>query len=97
ALLAAAVATGAYLCEVWGGSAPDTPRPRELKLGLAIVAGVVLTLPLSLWPGGSFQFLSDQFIKSIILYWLLARVIRTQAQLHTILWTPTIVSAPLAY
>ena len=97
ALLAAAVAMGAYLCEVFGGQAPDTPRPRELKLGIAILAWTILTLPLSLWPGGSFQFLSDQFIKSIVIYWLLARVIRTEAQLRTILWTLTLVSVPLAY
>jgi O-antigen ligase len=97
ALLSAGMALGAYLLEIFHGAAPDTPRPRELTLGLALLLWSALTLPMSLWPGGSFQLLTDQLVKSIIIFWLLARVIRTPDQLHKIFWTLTLVSVPLAY
>lgn len=97
ALLSAGMALGAYLLEMWSGAAPTAGRPRELTLGLALLAWSAVTLPMSLWPGGSFQLLTDQFVKSIIIFWLLARVIRTPDQLHKIFWTLTLVSVPLAY
>jgi O-antigen ligase len=97
ALLAAGAAMAAYLSEVWSGNAPKSAPPTELKLGVGLLVWATLTLPLSLWPGGSFQFLFNQFIKSIIIFWLLARVIRTPSQLHTVFWTMTLVSVPLVY
>ena len=50
----------------------------EVKLMLWLVFFAVLSITHSMWPGGSFEVLSDTFIKSIIVFFLIANLLTTE-------------------
>lgn len=49
----------------------------EVRLILWLVFLAVLSVPLSLWPGGSLDLLLNQFLKSIIIFFLISNLVDT--------------------
>ena len=96
ALLAMAVAIGAYLLDRLVRREPILRPTRELWLSVALLWWAVLTMPLSTWVGGSVELLTSLYIKTLIVFWLLGHVVDTPARLKTLVWTLTVLAVPLA-
>ena len=97
AMIAAVLALVGHLANVMrAGDRIARRTPLPVKLAGALLAWTVLTIPLSSWPGGSVSTLSDVFIKSLIIFWLLGRVVSTVARLQTLATVLSLLSILLA-
>lgn len=96
ALAAAGVAIGAHLFDrlMRRDSAPVFNM--EIGLAVALVAWAVVTMPLSLWVGGSLEILTDQYIKAVVFFWLVGTLVTTAGRMRTLAWTLVLCSVPLA-
>lgn len=63
---------------------------------LLLVAWSILTIPLSYWPGGSISFLTSTYLKTVVLFILLANVVNTLEKLTRIAWALVIIAIPLS-
>jgi O-antigen ligase len=81
AFLAAGLAAASLLWERWRDG-KGVGFNREILICFALLAWAFMTIPLSFWPGGSVARLTDVYIKSVIVFWLLANVITTLRRLH---------------
>jgi O-antigen ligase len=68
----------------------------EIAVCFTLLAWAFMTIPLSFWPGGSVARLTDVYIKSVIVFWLLANVITTEERLHRMRTVLMFCSVPLA-
>jgi len=73
-----------------------TFTPASLYLGGALLAWTMLTMPLSIWPGGSLSSLLDVFLKSLVVFWLLARVVNSVDRLYRLAAALSLLSIPIA-
>lgn len=96
ALLTAVVAVGVFIFDRFARRLPVVALHRENVLILLLLGWVVLTLPLSVWPGGSLHILTGLFLKTLIVYWLLSHVIATAGRLRQAAWALTLMSIPIA-
>jgi len=96
AFLAAGVAIAAHVVERTVHRRAITPLSPEIGIALALVAWAILTLPLSVWPGGSVRVLTDHYLKAITFFWLLGTIVTTPGRLRILAWTLTLCSIPLA-
>lgn len=96
ALVAAAVAIAAHLAGLAFGRTPAMPLRREMVIALLLLGWAALTVPLSLWPGGSMAQLTDHFLKAVIFFWLIGTLISTEWQLKRFAWVLSLCSIPLA-
>jgi O-antigen ligase len=69
---------------------------REIVVCFLIIAWAVLTLPLSFWPAGSIGVLTDLYIKSVTIFFLLPNIVTTPARLRSIALTLVICAIPIA-
>ena len=96
ALLTAAVAVITHVgCRLTTGRPLLDPSP-GLWLVFWLLGWVLLTVPISFWPGGSVAFILDLYIKTIIVFVLLANVVNTVDRLRGICWAEPIPSPPPA-
>jgi probable O-glycosylation ligase (exosortase A-associated) len=51
-------------------------RLRTTRIVLALTVWMVLSIPSALWPGGAFHLLTDEFLKSIVLFVVLVGAVR---------------------
>jgi len=93
ALVSALFAIGSYLTFVLTSGTRLTVMRPEVKLILGIFALAVISIPMSEWPGGSFQFLIDQYYKSIVLFLLVANLITSDKRVRQLLWAIAIFTA----
>ena len=96
ALLAAGVAIAAHIAGRAFGRARALPVRREMAIALGLIIWAALTIPLSIWPGGSWAQLSDHLIKAVIFFWLIGTVVTTKQRLEWFLWVLAFCSIPLA-
>ena len=96
ALLAAGVAMAAHIVESTARRKAVTPLSPEIGIAFALVAWAVLTLPMSVWPGGSVRVLTDHYLKAIAFFWLLGAIVNTPGRLRMMAWTLTLCAVPLA-
>lgn len=75
---------------------PIVSASPEVVTVLALLIWTVLTIPFSYWPGGSMVLLSDQYIKALVFFWLIAVVVTTRERLRTFAWALMLCSIPLA-
>jgi len=96
AFLSAVGAAGAHLVDQWAGSAgPTRSVPRQSTLVWCLIGWATVTIPASMWPGGSFNVLVNQYMKTVIVFWLVSSVITRTERLRTIFWTLALCSVPL--
>jgi probable O-glycosylation ligase (exosortase A-associated) len=96
ALVAGFIAMTAHVMERTAHRQPITPLAPEIGIALALVFWSTVTIPLSYWPGGSVHLLTDQYLKAIAFFWLLATIITTTARLRALAWSLTLCAIPLA-
>ena len=96
ALLVAVMAVTAYVLGRFRRGEPVFVMNRELWITFALVAWALLTLPLSYWPGGSVQYFTSFYAKTLLIFWLLANVVDTLPRLRTTAWTLSALSVPIA-
>jgi O-antigen ligase len=68
----------------------------EVGVAVALLAWAMLMVPLSLWPGGSVNVMTDPYLKAVIVFWLLANVITTPQRLRWLAITLMICVVPLS-
>jgi hypothetical protein len=87
AKVSAGFAVIGYFIHVSRSSARWTVMNREVRLVLVLVSIALLSIPFSIWPGGSVEFLLDQYSKSIIIFFLVANLLTSFQRYWTFLWT----------
>jgi putative inorganic carbon (hco3(-)) transporter len=92
ALLAAATAGVALLLD--RGAAIEAPR--DVKIAFVLLGWAFITAPFSYWPGGSVSTLSETFIKSVMIFWLLSVIIDTPGRLRTVATILSLLVIPIA-
>jgi O-antigen ligase len=90
------LAMGSYLIHSLLHGLPLTVRVQELKLLAGILLWAVITVPFSLHPGGSVEFILDSYSKSLVIFFLIVNLVVTPARLRRMAWLLTLVSIPLA-
>jgi putative inorganic carbon (HCO3(-)) transporter len=94
AFLTAGLAGASWLWERWRDRKSLGLTP-EMVICFLLLAWAFMTVPLSFWPGGSIASLTDVYIKSVIVFWLLANVITTERQLRILTAILMICTVPL--
>ena len=96
AFLAAGTAIAAYLLDRLARQG-DAPRVNtEVALAAALVGWAVITLPVSYWVTGSFDVLTNQFLKAVVFFWLVSSLTTTPTRLRVMAWTLVLCAIPLA-
>ena len=96
ALLTALIAAGSYLVPRLLLNRPITIGVPEVRLGAALGAWALATIPLSLWPGGSWGVFAGSFFKTLVISWLLCNVVTTATRLRRVFVLLTLIAVPLA-
>src|SRR5947209_99384 len=96
AFVAAGIAIAARLAQSLSGNEPATPFFREIGIAIALVCWAAVTIPLSLWPGGSLAVLTDHYLKAVAFFWLIAMVVTTTGRLRVLAWVFVLCAIPLA-
>ena len=96
ALLAATFAIAAHFASRMFGEVRALPLRREMAIALLLVVWAAITIPLSVWPGGSWEQLTDHLIKAVIFFWLIGTLVTTTQRLEAYLWVLALCSLPLA-
>jgi len=94
ALLVIAVGLLVYVGDRWGRGLPLFEWHRELRLVALLIGLGAVTLPFSLWPGGSLSVLFD-FVKTGLVFVLLSHVIGTKERLCMTAWLLTFMAVGL--
>ncbi len=95
ALLAAGLAIAAHLLQRLADHQP-TPFATEVVLAVLLVCWAVITVPVSYWPGGSVNVLTDHYLKAVVFFWLIGALVATTSRLRVFAWTLVVCSIPLA-
>lgn len=96
AFLVATIAIGAHLLTQIIRARDVPPMPAEVVMAFALAGWAVLTLPLSVWPGGSVAVLTDRYLKAVAFFWLIGTLATTADRLRVLAWTFVLGSLPLA-
>jgi O-antigen ligase len=96
ALLAAGVALTAHVVTSVTAGRPILIMTREMRISLCLLGWATVTVPLSLWPGGSVDTLTDLFLKSLILFWLIANTVITVSRFRQFAWGLTLMTVPIS-
>lgn len=94
--VAAGFAVGSYLLHRLLHNLPLTVRVRELALLAALLAWATISVPMSLWPGGSLDTILDSYLKSFVIFFLIVNLVVTPTRLRRMAWLFTLLSVPLA-
>jgi O-antigen ligase len=70
----------------------------RLEFGLAagLVMWATVTIPFSIWPGGSWEQFTEHLIKAVVFFWLIGSVVSTSGRLTTFAWVLAVCAIPLA-
>lgn len=96
ALACAVIAGAAYVLERFVHHQPVLVPSRALLIAGALAVWALLTTPVSYWPGGSLAFLLDVYLKSLVVFWLLASIVDTPPKLGIVAWALSLMAIPLA-
>lgn len=96
ALVSGALASGAYLLSRFAGTAVPARHSAAMNYAVLLFLWAVLLIPFSIWPGGSFEKIFDVFVKALIVFWLLGRVVNSVHRLSTVAWLLSLISIPLS-
>lgn len=77
ALVSGGLAIAVYVWIRLAAGRPLSVNTPEVRLVLWLVALAVLSIPLSYWPGGSFDVLVNQFSRTLAIFFLLANTVDT--------------------
>lgn len=86
ALLVIGVCMLAYMLDRWARHKPIVEWTFQLKMTAGLILWAAVTVPLSIWPGGSLSVLVDQYLKTVAIFWLLSHVVRTNERFRQVAW-----------
>ena len=75
-LVAGALSIALYVIDSTRARRLRTVGSRTTTWALALLLWVVLSVPGSLWPGGSFELLTDDFMKTVLMYLVIVGAVR---------------------
>lgn len=84
-LLLGICATAAYIAAWFSAMTPILPS-RELHLMLWMTAWFVVGIPFAYWRGGSFQVLTQEWMKTLLVFFLLTQTLVSVIRIRIILW-----------
>ena len=96
AMIPAVIGIGAYIVDRFNYDAPLFMRARELWIVGALAVWATLTVPFSIWPGGSLAFLTEQYFKTLAIFWLLSHTAVTMLRLRQTAWCLSLMAIGLA-
>jgi len=96
ALTAAAISVGAHVIRRVLTRRPLTVLTREIWMAGGLLVLASASVAWSYWPGGSASFLIGVYIKSLVVFWLIANVLSTPARFRRFLLVLALSGAPLA-
>lgn len=85
AMASAGLAAVAYLLNRMGNRRPLTVSTPEVHLVSWFALLAVMSIPLSLSPSGSLQYFVDTFVKSVIIFFLIANLLQTVGRLKLLI------------
>ena len=92
AKVSAGLAIVAYVISALGRNASLLAFDQEVKLILLYVGVAILSIPMSVWPGGSWTFFLDIYSKSVIVFFLVLGVMNSERRSRQLLWGLTLFS-----
>lgn len=95
AMIPAVIGIGAYVLDRVGSRTPFFIPRREVWVAGALLAWATVTIPLSIWPGGSANFLVGYFLKTLAMSWLLSHSAATLGRLRQTTWCLSIMAVGL--
>jgi probable O-glycosylation ligase (exosortase A-associated) len=95
AFVAAGLAVGAHLLQRLADH-PHTRFAPPIAIAVALVCWAAITVPVSYWPGGSIEVLTDHYVKAVVFFWLVGTLVTTTERLRVFAWTLILCSVPLA-
>lgn len=90
ALVSAVLAIGAYLVSTVRARRPLSVMGSEVKIVLALFGFAIISVPGSKWPGGSYEYLNDTLLRSVIVFFLIANLLSSEARCRQFLWGLTL-------
>jgi O-antigen ligase len=84
-LLLGLCAAVAYISTWFSGAIPIR-FSKELRLMLWLTAWFVAGIPFAYWRGGSFHILTDEWFKTLLVFFLLTQTLVSVTRIRTILW-----------
>ncbi len=93
ALVFALFSTVTYIFTTLGKGRCFTVLGPEVKLMLWLVFFAIVSITHSMWPGGSYEVLFDTFLKSIIVFFLIANLLTSESRFRAFFWALTICAA----
>jgi hypothetical protein len=95
AMIPAVIGISAYILDRIGSRAPLFIQGREVWVAGALLAWSTMTIPFSIWPGGSVNFLFGYFLKVFATSWLLSHSAATLVRLRQATWCLSIMAIGL--
>jgi putative inorganic carbon (hco3(-)) transporter len=93
AFVSAVLAALTYLLSVSTQGRKLSVWNTEVKIILWLALFAILSIPSSRWRGGSYEMLFDTYLKSVIVFFLIANLLSTDKRIRTFLWALTLYSA----
>jgi O-antigen ligase len=78
-------ATAAFLWSVLLGDV-SVVWPRELQIVLMLTAWFIVGVPFAYWRGGSFAVLTQEWLKTLLIFYLMTQTLVSLARIRAILW-----------
>src|SRR5690606_33219968 len=97
AMLSVAVALLAHCWVQISRGKPVLDMNAGVILVLVLLGWCVLTVPFSMWRGGSIGFLMERYLKTILAFLLLANIVITVPRLKTLSWALICMSVMMAF
>src|SRR5207247_1152970 len=94
AFLVAGVPVGPHVYDRPRRGQPPTILAPEVRRVGYLLAWVLATMPLGLWPGGSFGVLADLYSKTLAIFLLIANTVNSVARLRLIVGGMTLMAVP---
>jgi O-antigen ligase len=66
-----------------------------LRIAAVLLGWAIVTVPFSVWPGGAIGVLSEMYVKSLIIFWILGDVVVSVRRLRQIYWSLVLFALPL--
>ncbi len=96
AFLLAALGIGFYVYDRWSRRQPIVVWTRELRLVCYLALWAAAGIPFSIWPGGSFALMADNYVKTLAIFCLLSHVAVGTARLRQVAWSLTFMAIGLS-
>jgi putative inorganic carbon (hco3(-)) transporter len=96
AFVTAVISVGAFILNRIASRKALVVWSRETVIAALIFAWALVTVPVSIWPGGSISSLLQMYIKTLIVFWLISHVVNTSSRLNRTVILVSLMSIPLA-